>query len=101
MRQHLHIYDKKVARTKDDPLDKQCMLRHEEEETGAVKGREMLKKIRVGGWGGGAKERSRFFFFSGPIGDRFKGCDVISSSLGPCWLVPLLRMAPRLRWKDG
>lgn len=60
------------------------------------KGRGMHKKI-----GGKNKRKEPFLFFSGPIGDRFKGCDVISSSLGPCWLVPLLRMAPCLRWKNG
>lgn len=57
--------------------------------TGAVKGWEMHKTL------GG---RNESFLF---LGAKWKGCEVISSSAGPRRLVPLLRMAPCLRWKDG
>lgn len=94
---HLHIYDKRWLKRKTTRWINSACYAMRTRRRARSKGRETHKRI---GGGGHTKERSRFFFF-GPIGDRFEGCDVISSSLGPCWLVPLLRMAPCLRWKDG
>lgn len=106
IRTHLQCESCKVTMLLELNLEtefyKQCMLHHD-----AKCGRETVgkatcavKRPRNTKRRGNKKETILLFRFSGLIRDRCKGCDFISSFHGPRCLVPLLRVAPFLRWKD-